>query len=191
MNSKNLDEKPWENVNINEIQPYPSNYFKTVVLSYGLGAFIISFGLINKFVASSASEFLLFLLSQPLIYGALAFSLLYLYSYGHRKFMLSTLKNYLKFLIPFVLILTFIPVILLLIDGASVVKLLKVLMSSYIITSLILIFINMIFILMGVAFGPLSLIETEHPQGEIHGVIVFLIIISPIFLHLNTFLIPL
>lgn len=182
MNSKNSSEKPWENININEIQPYPSNYLKTVVLSYILGVFMIVFKVLLDLDVFSKTEYILVLLSQTVIYGVISFSLLYLYSDGHKKFMLSTLKRYLKFLM--VLILIF---IMLLIYRIGVAELLKCLTSFYILGIFSLICAIAIFNILGLFLGPITLIETEHPQGEIHGVITTIITVLVIIFSFKPF----
>ena len=94
MNSMaNSLEKPWENIPLKDIQPYPLNYTQIVLVSYIFTAIFVSTALINYIFIPiyelDLSSFLLILLSPILFYGIIAFVLLYLNAQGNHKLMLK------------------------------------------------------------------------------------------------------
>lgn len=149
MNLKKDDvKKPWEEISIDEIQPYPPKYTKMIILSY----FFIFFNIfvMTIFVKLDIKFLLPFLIC---VNGILIFAQLYYYSNGRLKTLLENLKSIIIIVSVFVIIINVIPFI------KNHITLGSILMSFY-----------LIFVLILLLF-PSYLSMSDHPRSQKHGII--------------------
>lgn len=167
------DKKPWENISVSDIQPYPANYFKVLLLSYLFTIFLILFKKTTEIYSFNLNGIILFYSIKCLVYGLIGFSLLYLYTQGRPKLILSNFIQVIEIFIPIFLILT---PILFLIHGFSIFMILKGLKLIYFKIMLFISFFDVLLFIIATAFGPIYLIVTEHPKAQLHGIIMCILI---------------
>jgi len=164
---ENSIEKPWDNIPLKDIQPYPLNYNKIVVISYIFTILFVSNALIKKVFIPNIYEldsllFLLVFLIPTLIYGIIAFVLSYLNAQGNYKLLLKDFIEDTKFVIPFFIMLV-------LINKFLIMKFAEDLNLPFYI--MIILIFNLLFMYITLLNGPFSLLYKHHPQAKLHGII--------------------
>lgn len=172
--------KPWENISIDEIQPYPSRYTKTILLSYTFLAFFIFTD--TNFLGIPYN--ILFFIKMG-VYGTLAFSLLYLWANGHPKKMLN---EFISLTTVFIGIFIIGIAVFSLINGLNVLKIIWVVKDPLDIIWAILILFNYILFGLTLLLGPANLYIASHPRAQKHGyilaAIIFIFIVLSWILHI-------
>nr|WP_319372358.1 hypothetical protein [uncultured Methanobacterium sp.] len=165
---KNSVNKPWENIPITDIQPYPSNYTKIVITSYIFTAVYLIFNIICNINISNNGLNLLMLLiiSQILVYGVFAFTLLYFYAQCNRNLMISEFLTATK-IITACLIGSFIIITLInrVLTNSGDINLIHELLN------MITLLFYLLFFIIAFVYGPVSLLGMDHPKATIHGIL--------------------
>ena len=156
--------KPWDNIPIDEIQPYAPKNDKIIIASY-----IFLIFLIFENIHVLKINFNYYLLISFCIYGILAFSLLYLYNNGNVKKSLNLLGDVALFITFIFIILNVI--ILLVIKGFSILNGLN--LSFGIVEFAMLIY--GILVAVNIFLGPIYLVSSHQPKLQKHGFIIMLI----------------
>lgn len=177
---KNSTKKPWENIPITDILPYPSNYTKIVIISYVFAAVYVSFILIcnNNISNNGLNSSISLIICQILVYAVFTFTLLYFYAQCNRKVMISEFLAFTKivtvyFLGPLIIIILINRVL----TNSGDMNLIHDLLG--IITT----FFYFLFLLIPFSCGPCFLIINHLPQARIHGILTTVPIAAVFFVY--------
>jgi hypothetical protein len=166
--------KPWDDISIDEILPYNPKYTKMIILSY----ISIAFFIFENTNFLGVSENILFL-GKYIVYGILAFSLLYLFEDGNLGRMLNAFISITLVLVVISLLLN---TFLFVINGSGFLGDLIGLDLPIAILGFVLIILDAVLVIIAAFLGPLNLIVTDHPKVQKHGAVIVVVFYIFIFL---------
>lgn len=169
---KTIDKKPWEEINLAEIQPYPSKYNKVIIVTY-LFAFSVLF---IKFmdVNSILEAFIPFI--KLAVYVGFAYTILKMVLKKTNESVISVIS----FLLPiYTLIIVIISILIFLVLGISFSNILSLFFPSNILNA-ISIYLYAFFGLIGWLMIP-YFFTSNYPKIQINGFILILMLLFYFF----------